>query len=49
MWTGNAVPNIDQVVIFPFPFVIWGANELRKVVVRRKPLRLVAGAPGLRY
>lgn len=33
---GHAVPDLDQIaVVLPFPFVIWGADELRKLLVRR--------------
>jgi calcium-translocating P-type ATPase len=34
---GNAVPSLDQVaVILPFPFLTWGADELRKLLARRR-------------
>jgi calcium-translocating P-type ATPase len=33
---GNAMPSADQLcIILPFPLIIWGADEARKLVVRR--------------
>jgi calcium-translocating P-type ATPase len=31
-----APPTVDLLVIAPFPFVVWGADELRRYVIRRR-------------
>jgi len=43
---GNAIPSVDQVcIILPFPVIIWGSDELRKMVVRRYDRRTRTSRP----
>lgn len=38
---GNDIPGVHQcAVLLLFPFVVWGADELRKVYVRRAHVRV---------
>jgi magnesium-transporting ATPase (P-type) len=39
---GTAVPDPAQlVIILPFPFIVWGADELRRWIVRRRRARIL--------
>jgi len=39
---GNAGPTPDQLaILIPFPVIVWGADELRKLVVRRRDASLI--------
>jgi hypothetical protein len=43
---GNAIPSVEQVcIILPFPVIIWGSDELRKMVVRRYDRRTRTSRP----
>jgi calcium-translocating P-type ATPase len=43
---GNAIPSVDQVcIILPFPVIIWGSDELRKMAVRRYDRRTPTSRP----
>jgi len=34
-----ALPAMDIVLVLPFPFIVWGADELRRWLVRRRETR----------
>ena len=43
---GTAALTPDMLLfVAPFPFIVWGADELRRYVVRRKSERRAADAP----
>ena len=47
---GNAVPSPGQAaVVLPFPFITWGADEARKLVVRHRRRRASAPTAGARH
>ena len=43
---GTAVPPArDMLLLIPFPFIVWGADELRKWVIRTRSSRRAPAAP----
>ena len=39
-----SLPPADLVILLPYPFVVWGADELRRYLVRRRDARRTVGA-----
>ena len=44
----TALPARDLVLLLPFPFIIWGADELRRWRARRRAAAAGQSAPGRR-
>ena len=40
-----ALPLHDLALLLPYPFIVWGADELRRWVIRRHDRPAVHGAP----